>query len=121
MSLLIPVVPSVPNYRFSTSIDDATYIFDFRWNTREAAWFFDISEADETSILQGVKVVLGMYLGRRSTHRFFRDGVLVAKDTTAKGVEATLDDLGIRVQLLRFTAGEIIIGRGLSVEGPLPP
>lgn len=97
MIVEIPFQPSIGLYRFGTPIDDSSYVFDVRWNSRDAAWYFDVREADLTPIVYGVKIVLGTYLGRRKNHRLFRRGVMVATDTTGQGREATFDDLGARV------------------------
>lgn len=108
MALLLPFVPSIPFYRFSTTLDNVEYVFDVRWNNRDAAWYFDVSETDNTPIAQGIKVVLGTYLGRWVNHTLFRDGVIVAVDLSDAGREATLDDLGTRVQIMRLGLEEVL-------------
>lgn len=90
------------------------YRFDFRWNVREEAYSFDMYEIDGTPIVHGVRVVLGMYLGRRAQHAFFRNGVLVAIDTSGQGREATRDDLGSRVVIRHYTVHEVMVGRGIT-------
>lgn len=127
----IPLRPSEPWYRMTTPLADAptpgtttTYHFDFRWNVRDSSWYFDMLEQDETPIIQGVRVVLGMYLGRRSRHPFFRHNVIVAVNTSSArgddGREATLDDFGARVILRVFTAYDILIGRGVLPSSLAP-
>ncbi len=110
----IPFAPSIPYYRFSTTIEDVEYIFDVRWNSRTAAWYFDVLEFDETPIISGVKIVLGMYLGRRSTHRLFHTGVFVAVDTTRQHQEAGFDDISTRVVVRRYAVEEVMAGRGFG-------
>lgn len=105
---ILPFVPSVPYYRFRTSIENVAYIFDVRWNVRDAAWYFDLLETDETPIALGVKIVLGMSLARRIKHPLFRNGTLVAIDTSGKLREPGLDDLGTRVQIRYYTVYDII-------------
>lgn len=114
MSDTIPTQQSIPNYRIGVPIDGTLFLFDFRWNARDAAWYFDMYEADETPIVVGVKIVLGTYLGRRCTHPFFASNVLVARDTSGQGLDAGFDDLGARVVLLRFTDEEVLAGRGFA-------
>lgn len=116
MAQNIPVTPSDPWYELTVPLDDADgsstpYTFEFRWNTIDKAWYFNLYEQDRTPIVHGVKVVLGMYLGRRSRHVFFKKGVLVAIDTSNKGREAGFDDFGTRVILRRYTVQDVIIGR----------
>lgn len=108
MALLIPFQPSIPFYRFSTTIENVEYVFDARWNGRDSAWYFDVSGVDNTPIVSGVKVVLGTYLGRTVDHPLFRDGVIVAVDTSDAGLDASFDDLGTRVQVMRLTLDEVL-------------
>lgn len=98
-SIQIPLVPSVGSYRFATVITTTAYIFDVRWNTRDAAWYMDVLEVDETPIIRGIKLVLGVYLGRRSNHTLFLNGVFTLSDTSGAKADATFDDLGVRVLL----------------------
>lgn len=95
-------------YRVGTSIADVPYLFDLRWNVRAAAWFMDLREQNEARIAMGVKIVLGAFLGRRTQHPLFRDGVFVAQDTTNQGREATFDDLGSRVLVKYIPAVELV-------------
>lgn len=101
-----------PNFRIGVSLDfGVPYLFDVRWNSRDSSWYMDVLEADETAIVSGVRLVLGTYLGRRTRHPLFARGVFVMFDSSGSGAEATLDDLGTRVQLRRYLAQEIIQGR----------
>jgi hypothetical protein len=109
MMVDIPFQPSIAYYRFGTPIDDASYVFDVRWNSREQAWYFDILEANLTPILYGTKIVLGTYLGRRCEHRLFNRGVFVAIDTTDKGREAAFDDLGTRVLVRYIPTDDLLV------------
>lgn len=115
----IDITPSDPWQEVTTSIDEGdgvinTYIFELKWNVRDSSWYLSAAEADGTVIFTGKRVVLGMYIGRRSRHPLLRKGVIVAVDTMRTGTEATLDDLGTRVKLRYFTAQEVMAGRNLS-------
>lgn len=107
MIQFLPVIPSVPHYRFSTVLAGDPYILDVRWNDRDEAWRFDLYEIDETLIAPGIKIVLGAALGRTHTHKLFAGGAFFAIDTAAvspeAGVDATLDDFGQRVRLVYLT------------------
>lgn len=109
----VPFQPSIGNYRFGCAIAGAQYIFDVRWNARDnggaGAWYFDVSEIDETSIIRGVKVVLGTYLGRSSKHHLFSDGVFVAADLSGQQKEPGFDDLGVRVSIVYIPVLELRI------------
>jgi hypothetical protein len=132
VAIELPITPVIDGqrvgaFRVSTVILGVPYIIDGRWNSRanfdpdtltwSGAWYIDILEVDLKPIVYGMKIVLGTYLGRRSNHKLFREGVLVAVDMTGGSVDATYDTLGTRVVLeyipvkellrrLRMTTGE---------------
>lgn len=115
MPLQLPVLTSVPWHRVNTTINGYPVIFEFTWNARDnalglttGAWYFDLMEQDETPIVNGVKIVLGTPLGRRSTHQLFRNGVLFAFDTSRQQKDAGFDDLGARVVLRYYTGAEVM-------------
>ena len=97
---ILPFTPSIPFYRFAVVIDAVVYVFSVRWNTRAEQWAFDISEEDGTSVINGAVVALGAMMGRTSSHELFQNGCIVARDTGNEFKEATLDDLGTRVQVV---------------------
>lgn len=126
MAIILPFVPSVPHYRRTTTINGIPYHFDLRWNGREndnaGAWIMDCFELDEVPVFRGVKVVLGMYLGRRADHPLTRQGVLVAVDTSGDQRDAGLDDFGEgqRVEVRWYSQLEIVAGaRELAAAGDL--
>lgn len=105
---ILPFIPSVAAYEFSVEIDGVAYTFVVRWNSRAAAWYFDVLEADGTPIARGLKVVLGCYIGGGRTHDLFRLGAIVAVDTAQEGRDATFDDLGTRVEVRHLPMHELI-------------
>lgn len=110
MAIVIPFAASTPRQSFTTTIENASYLFTARWVGREGAWYFDVAETDETPIASGIKVVLGVVLGRRCHHPLFRRGIFVAADLSGAGREAGLDDFGAdgRVQVVRLTLAEAL-------------
>lgn len=125
MASLIPFRPSIPFYDFSTTINNTEYRFDVRWNGRDdrgrGAWYFDVSATDGTKIVEGVKVALGVMLGRWVNHPLFREGIIVAVDTADGGRGPGFDELGItaegvqqRVQVLHFPLDEYLSRREVA-------
>lgn len=108
----LPFVPSLANYRVGTTIEGASYIFDARYNSRTKAFYLDVRDISATLIIAGIKVVLGAYLGRRSTHQLFRNGVLVAVDLSDQKREATLDDFGVRVVIEYIPVLDLMVRLG---------
>lgn len=118
---LIPFVPSKPNYIFTTTITDddgvpEVYNFRVRWSASESGWYFDVRDADGKLIRAGIKIVLGAALGRTSNHKLFRNGCMMAFDTSGKGKDAGLDDMGTRVKVLRLTRAEALLAHDELVE-----
>lgn len=103
----LPLIPSIPHSRVSTTLAGAQYLLDVRWNARASAWFMDLLAEDETPICHGIKVVLGAAMGGRSTHPRFPAGMLMAVDLTGQGREAGFDDIGTRVVVYFFTAEDL--------------
>lgn len=110
----LPFSPSIGQYTFTATIETVQYVFNVRWNTRDSAWYFDVLEADTTPIVYGLKIVLGTYIGRRTNHPLFNDGVIVAVDLSGQETDAGFDDLGIRVALQYIPALDLIIRLGIS-------
>jgi hypothetical protein len=114
--VVIPTSTTLPDYRQTTSLEGRDYVLRFRWNTREARWYLDVADQDETPIVSGLKLVAEaplLRLVRRDDRRppgelWVRDreartsaaGKLVARDPG-------LDELGGRCALLYFAAAEL--------------
>lgn len=108
MILILPFIPSDPHYDFETTIEDVPYSFEVRWNERDLAWYFDISESDGTAVARGLKIVIGSYPGRYSTHELFQRGVFSIIDTSGEYEDAAFDDLGTRVQVRYYTTEGLV-------------
>lgn len=98
--IILPFQPSTPFYDFSTDIDKQSVTFDVHWNARDTAWYFDVYDDVGRPIVSGVKVVRGVYLGRRARRSIFATGALFAVDVSGQKRDAGFDDLGARVQVI---------------------
>ena len=107
MPFLLPIDAADPDYTFSTTLDGQQVIFGVRWNGRDGAWYLSCYDSDETPIFEGVRIVLGSFLGRRATYKFRLPGRIVAVDLSNSGKEASIDDLGTRVVLYYYADGEL--------------
>lgn len=107
MPVVIPFRPSIGRYRFVTVIDEVQYVFKVRWNSQDAAWYFDVLEFDETPIVEGVKIVLGTYLARRSNHDLFLQGVMLARSRELVHADPGFDDLGVTVVVYYYTRADM--------------
>jgi len=113
MPILLQFKPSIPNYKFRTSILGVEYGFFVRWNTRLGIWAFDVRQAN-VQIAAGIPILLGAFFGRTSGHTLFQSGVMLARDTSQSHREAGFHDLGVRVQVSYWPrddmAAEILAG-----------
>ena len=106
--VILPLKPSIANYRVGTTLDGTAYVFDVRWNGRDAAWYLDVRDAEANIIRRGIRIVLGALLGRRCTDPRFPRGVLFASDLSGEQREAGFDDLGTRVRVYFYTPAEYL-------------
>lgn len=108
---LIPFTPSDNNYRIRVPISTAHYLFDVYWNVRDTAWYFDLRNDDETVIVLGVKIVLGVDgLGALSGDPFFDEHKLIAVDSSGFDLDAGYDDLGARITVFHQTKDDLQFG-----------
>ncbi len=106
----IPFITSDNNYRLAVPLDGVNYLFDVRWNSRDAAWYISILTESEEYIGAGLKLVLGTRIGHSNPHPFFREHTLVLQDTSGEDRDPAYDDLGARVILthtLMSTVGQV--------------
>lgn len=112
--LVIPTRQDVPHYTFEIDLDQSTFGFEFHWNDRDAAWYFDLYEGgifDEAHLLlAGRKVLLGCFFLNRFRDPRLPAGVLEVIDTSGQNRDAGLTELGTRVRLLYTEAADIPAG-----------
>lgn len=107
MPKLVPLVPSIPNYRAGLTIESTQYLIDVRWNGRMEVWFLDLMTEAGEMIKAGIAIVLGAFLGRTAASADFPGGAFVAVDTSNEGQDAGIDDLGTRVLLYYYSEEEL--------------
>jgi len=106
MKLALPLQPGVPAYTFFAVLDGVTYGFDVLWNDRSATFFMDITDVQGNEIVAGAKVVLGTTLFGRSPAVAMPPGQFILVDTSGADLDAGLNDLGNRVQVVYYSASE---------------
>lgn len=98
-----------PFYTMVTTLDNVDYLFDFRFNTRECAWAFDMLLTDGTLLASGVKVLCNQDLLAGETDTRLPPGVLMAFPNEGDASPPGIDALGIdkRVTLTYVSASEL--------------
>lgn len=98
----LPFDSSSTHYDFKVTLDGAIYTFEVRWNTREQAWYLDLKTEDEEPIAAGAKVVANYPLFSRCRDARRPPGAFLVFDTSGRGEDPGIADLGERVQVLYF-------------------
>jgi hypothetical protein len=87
-------------------LDGSTFTLEFRWNTREQAWYLNVSDEAGVLIRGSVKVVVNWPLAARVVNPKKWPGRLVAQDTTGLQTNPGIADLGDRVALIYFEVAD---------------
>lgn len=85
---------SDPFYSTTTTLDGSDYLLEFRYNQREACWYFSISLTDGTLLCAGVKIVCNRSLLKRFSDTRLPPGLLVAFPNTSDASPPGLLELG---------------------------
>lgn len=106
--VIIPLINTRPHYTMQVELDGTTYGLELQWNFREEAWYLSLADSDGNPINAGVKLVVGFPLLTRSKDARAPGGFFQAQDTTGGDSDPGFADLGGRVQLYYFSAGELV-------------
>jgi hypothetical protein len=106
--LVLPISQNSAWFEFSCELEDVRFNFTFRWNDRDDCWYFDIGDAQESSLATGLKAVTRWPLleALRSLPGLPK-GELLVVDTAGKDEEPTFDSLGRRHLMFYVTEGEL--------------
>jgi hypothetical protein len=88
-----------PHYAFECELEGKTYTFEFLWNDRDGAWYMMIGDSQENPLTGFLRVVLGKSFTAAYTNPALPPGAFFAKDTSGQHADASLGDLGARVQI----------------------
>jgi len=91
-----------PNLVQTTQLDGQTFVFEFRWNSREDRWSLDLYNEDGNEIFRGQMLTLGTNLLRSvpSTLSYVPPGILFLAGEN----DPTLDTIG-NVNLIYDSVG----------------
>ena len=100
----ITIRNDIPHQEFNVTLDGTSYTFEVRWSAREEAHYLDISTEDNSKIVAGMKLALGVVIGSRAVDERMPPGLLWCVDTSLQYDEAGEQDMGARVQLRYMNA-----------------
>lgn len=114
----IPLEPGEPNQRLTVAIGDQQYILRTHWNERAEAHYMDVLEVDTTPIVEGLKLVLGVVIGRGVVHPLFSGNGFMLYDSSGStpAREAGIDDLGSRVIVFYIDSADQMLLRAQPLE-----
>lgn len=108
-ALLVPLVAEGPFFGFSVELEGITYRLSFRWNDRPEQWVIDVLDGEGNALVQGVRGVIDVPLLQRFGPRDdLPPGWLMLLDSSGRGLDAALDDLGSRVELYYLTSDQVL-------------
>ena len=96
----LPLRNDVPAFTFQTDLDSVTYIFKFRYNSRNDRWAFDIQTANGDPIISGIPVLTGTSLLKRFEDDRLPDGGLFVLNKEDEDISPGRNDLQENVFIL---------------------
>lgn len=107
-ALLVPLAAEGPYFGQGVELEGRTYRFDFRWNTRTEQWVIDVFDGGGAALVNGVRGVINVPLLQKfGLREDLPPGELLLLDSSGRDLEAGLDDLGSRVQLIYLPAADL--------------
>lgn len=107
MPAIVPVTTDQVLYQQVTTLDGVDYVLTFALNLRDSYWYLDVADQDGVPIATGIKVVVSWDLLHRCIDERKPKGMLMAFDTTGRGLDPGPADFGTRVQLFYLTEAEV--------------
>lgn len=113
---IIPIAPGELNYSMLVALGGVTYTFESKWSEWDQSHYLNLLTEFGDRIRMGMRVTLGVPLGRTCTHPFFRGGRLLAYDLSGDKQMPGRDDFGSRVELRYYTLDQYLHEYGLEVH-----
>ena len=107
----LPIRTDIPAYDIQTELDGVLYTLGFSFNARANYWVMDISDANGTPILMGLRVISGWLLSDRFVMENLPPGDFFVFDTSGKNADPTQDDFGTTKLLMYADASEALGGQ----------
>lgn len=96
----IPTSKTLSVYTMSISLDEKLFNLNFRYNSREEAWYMDLFDSNFTPIRQGTALRTGTFPWLRTWTNDAPDGLALVLDPSGKDLEPGRNTLGTDVLLV---------------------
>jgi hypothetical protein len=110
--VVLPIDQRFSKFSFSCELDGVSYSFTFYFNDRDGLWYFDLGDANGTTLVAGLAAVTGMPL--LSCVRYLAGtppGELIVIDTSAPSTgvatDPTFDSLGRQHKMYYASPAEL--------------
>lgn len=102
-------VPSVPAATYTVSLERQSLLFDFRWDTRNQAWYLTITNTDGDFLAVGSKLTPDTPLIRKNLDKAPSGNLFVVATTDETSGIPTRDNIGPTkdYRLIYFTEEEL--------------
>ena len=87
----VPMFDSA-SFKETMTLDNNTYQLSFYWNTQCQAWFMDISGADGTPLVSGVKLILNYSLLAQHPEASLPPGIFIILDPSGNDADPGRED-----------------------------
>lgn len=109
--VIIPTF-SDPFYTQITTLDGIPYLLNFRFNTREGAWYLQIATSENEVIAQGIKIVTNYRLLQKYADSRMPQGEMICFSFGNDDSTPGMNDLGIglRCELWYYPKADLPVG-----------
>lgn len=100
MALLkLPIQNDIGDFNFKISLDGDSFFFFFQYDARDDSWFISISDADEITLVEGIKMVVDVNLFGQFGHLDIPQGNLFCSNSENPNTEPNIENFGNNIQL----------------------
>lgn len=92
-----PSTANLRHYRYRVVLDQQPFFFEYHYNQRTDAWFLNVDDSENNTLLRGIRLVIDSDLLRIYRHKAVPRGKLVVLDQDGNDEEAREEDLFQRV------------------------
>lgn len=100
--LKMPIRNDIPAYTLNIELEGIAYILEFRFNSRQNRWIFDISDSIKDPIVQGVPILIETDLFLKFKDSRLPPGGFIAIDQSGNRNQPDRLNFGNDVVLLYF-------------------
>lgn len=98
--LIMPISNVETNYEFSTTLDEVTYNFGFRFNFRSQLWMIDIFDTESNPVYLGIPIYVNTDVFAQLKSYNIPQSLMICINNAANAVQPDRDTFSDDVVLL---------------------